>query len=544
MITIKQTIEKYYMIRDKKGNISHLIFNTAQNKFYEIFKDKYNNDIPVRLIVLKARQMGISTEVEALLSELSMTHHNRNALIVAHDSDSSSSIYKMTGLYYEELPEEIQPMVKYSNAKLLTFENPTQDPEEKRLNPGLRSSIKVSTAGSSGIARGSTVNYCHLSELAFWDDKALSELTGIFQSVPTLPRTMIIIESTANGYNHFKQLWDDAVSGRSDYTAVFLPWFIMEEYRMPYDGSPLSEEEEDLKKQFNLDNDQIQWRRYKIRNDCHNDLNSFRQEYPSTPDEAFILSGNPIFDGTAVMKALQNPFKEIAHGAFRYQCEGTEGRPLIWNFISDQNGPISIFKHPMPGHAYCLGSDTAGEGSDYFVSYVVDVSSGEIVAKYRAQTDEPLFVREIYCMGKYYNLAMIAIETNFSSYPTLKLQEFGYLNMYVREVEDTYQEKYSKRFGFKTTALTRPLIIANLQDIARDCLYKIKDRDLLNEMLSFVKENGKAQAATGMHDDCVMAAAITYWCKDQIPVPLTKEQKEAKEDKPADDLSGFLDYGG
>lgn len=539
MITIKETIERYFQIADKKGRIHPLKLNEAQQKVYEIFREAYNSDKPVRLIILKARQEGISTLIEAIMTELAITHHNRNALIVAHDSDSTSKIYKMTKLYYDKLPPEIQPMHKYNNTRELTFDNPSDDPEEKANNPGLNSSIRVSTAGSSGIGRGSTLQYCHLSELAFWDDRALSELTGIFQTVPSDPRTMIAIESTANGYNHFKQLWDDAVEGRSDYTPIFLPWFLMQEYRMPYDGTPLTEEEIALKKTFSLDNDQIAWRRYKIRNDCHNDINAFRQEYPSTPEEAFILSGSPIFNVEEILKASLHAFVVKRKGIFRYteKTSGEDaGRPQGLYFAEDPNGPVSIYQDPKKGHSYCIGSDTAGDGSDYFVSYVIDCNTGSIAAKYRCQTDEPLFVRQEYCLGKFYHNALLAIETNFSSYPTLKLQEYGYLNMYVREVQDTYQEKYTKRFGFKTTAITRPLIISNLQDLARDSIESIKDKDLLQEMLSFVKENGKPQAAPGMHDDCVMAAAIGYWCKSQVVIQTAKKTEENQDDKPADDI--------
>ena len=116
----------------------------------------------------------------------------------------------MAKLYYDELPPNLKPMVKYSNARLLDFQNPTQDVNEKQRNTGLRSSIRVATAGEKGVGRSETFNYMHLSELAFWDEKdgqtVQDQLTGLLQTIPN-GQSFLAIESTANGYNYFKSLW-------------------------------------------------------------------------------------------------------------------------------------------------------------------------------------------------------------------------------------------------------------------------------------------------------------------------------------------------
>lgn len=534
-LTIKEYIERYMMIQTKDGQLVPLHMNYAQNRLYSIFRDCYNADRPCKIIVLKARQLGISTETEAIISQLVMTHYFVNALIVAHNSDSSTHIYDMARRYYDNLPAPLKPMRKYSNAKELRFANP--DPHCADDNKGLRSSIRVATAGQSGVGRGQTFNYMHLSELAFWEEQdgqtVADQLTGLLQCLPQHGFSFLVIESTANGYNYFKNLWDMAENGESDFIPLFIPWYEMEEYRLEYHGEELSPDEEQLKKDFDLDNEQIMWRRYAIRNLCGNDIDKFRQEYPSTPEEAFIMSGSPVFDTEKCLERLKTVPEPVERGMFT----------SAGNFYEDRKGYTYVWEEPKRGHVYSIGADTAGEGSDWFVAYVLDKSEGgKMVAKYRAQTDEGLFVKQLYHLGYWYNYAMIAPETNFSSYPTMKLQEMGYLNMYVREQVDTWQARTQKKFGFRTTSLTRPLIIDMLVDVVREHIDLIVDSDFLHEALSFVKDEktGKPQAAEGCHDDCVMALAIAYYTMGQASMQVDSNPDITEY---SDDVMSFINFG-
>ena len=536
-ITLRQYIENYLKIQTKDGQLVTLKLNTAQNRLYDLFADAYDRDVPFKVIVLKARQLGISTVTEAIMSSLCMTNHFRNALIVAHASDSSTHIYNMAKRYYENLPKGLKPMQKYSNAKELRFENPAKDPPEELK--GLRSSIRVATAGQGGVGRSQTFNYMHLSELAFWEEQdgqtVADQLTGLLQTLPQHGFSMLVIESTANGYNYFKNLWDQAVAGESDYIPLFIPWFEMEEYRLPYHGEDLTEEEIALKAKFDLDNDQIMWRRYAIRNLCGNDLDKFRQEYPSTPEEAFIMTGSPVFDLQKVMARLEGVADPVYIGSFSE----------MGNFYEDSRGYTKIWETPLPGHTYAIGADTAGEGSDYFVAYVLDkTQGGKQVAQYRSNSDEQMFVKQIYWLGHYYNYAMIGSETNFSSYPVMKLQEMGYYNMYVREAVDTYTQRTQRKFGFRTTSLTRPLIIDMLKEVVAEHINLLNSKELLREMLSFVKnDKGKAEAASGTHDDCVMAAAISYFILPQAQSGVFFDDDDDTSILSEGELS-FINYGG
>jgi phage terminase large subunit len=133
------------------------------------------------------------------------------------------------------------------------------------------------------------------------------------------------------------------------------------------------------------------------------------------------------------------------------------------------------------------------------------------------QFDADQYTRQVYCLGKYYKDALIGIEANFDSYPLRELQRIGYTNQYVRQYQDTYTGKTEKRFGFKTTSLTRPTIISRLIAIVREECHKINDKDTLEELLTIVRnEKGRIEAPEGGHDDQLMGLAIAYEVREQV----------------------------
>jgi phage terminase large subunit len=166
---------------------------------------------------------------------------------------------------------------------------------------------------------------------------------------------------------------------------------------------------------------------------------------------------------------------------------------------------------------YCIGGDTAGEGSDYFTGHVLDARTGEQVAVLRHQFDADQYTKQMYCLGKYYKDALIGIEANFDSYPIMELQRLGYQKQYVREAQDTYTGKTEKRFGFKTTSLTRPTIISRLVEVVREHCNMIADKETLEELLTIVRnEKGRIEAPQGGHDDMMMGLAIAHHIREQV----------------------------
>jgi phage terminase large subunit len=157
-----------------------------------------------------------------------------------------------------------------------------------------------------------------------------------------------------------------------------------------------------------------------------------------------------------------------------------------------------------------------GEGSDYFVAQVLDNSSGRQVAVLHKQFDADEYTRQVYCLAKYYNDALVGIEANFDTFPIKYLEKLGYEKQFIRKREDNFTGKTNKSFGFKTDKITRPLILSELQAIVNDHVGLINDKTTLDEMLNFVKnEHGRAEAQQGSHDDLVMALAIAYYIRPQ-----------------------------
>lgn len=508
-INTKKYIEKYVKIRDKAGSIIDLKLNEPQQKLYDIIKQQRKEGKPVRIVILKARQMGFSTLVESILFKETATKWNINTGIVAHKEDSTTNLFNMSKRIYDNLPLEMKPSKKASNAKELIFDN--------QEGTGLKSKIKCMTAGAEGIGRSDTFNNLHISEYAFWPGNKKETLLGLMQSVPNLPNTIVIIESTANGYEDFKDIWDRAVNKESDFIPLFVGWNELEEYKMPYTNFKLTEEEQNLVDVYNLSLEQITWRRWCIANNCGGDINLFKQEYPLTPEEAFLLSGNAVFDKEALLMRLQTIPKPIHKGYFTYEYDGLRISEIKW--VNDSNGYIEIYNVPdSPEFTnYCIGGDTAGEGSDYFVGQVLDAKTGKQVARLRHQMDADLYTRQMYCLGKYYKDALIGIEANFDSYPIMELTRLGYTKQYVREHFDTFTGKLSKSFGFRTTSITRPTIISNLVQIVRESTELIQDKTTIEELLTIIRnEKGRIEAPEGGHDDLMMALAIAYHIREQV----------------------------
>ena len=232
------------------------------------------------------------------------------------------------------------------------------------------------------------------------------------------------------------------------------------------------------------------------------------------------ILGKTVFDARAIQKRLDTIPKPLKTGYFIYDYDGMKITNIRW--MNDKNGYINIYKVPNVPEItkYCIGGDTAGEGSDYFTGHVLDAKTGEQVAALKNQFDPDLYVKQMYCLGKYYKNALIGIEANFDSFPIRELQRLGYDNQYVREKIDEYTGKNEKKFGFKTTSITRSTIISNLIQIVREHCETINDKDTLEELLTIIRnEKGRIEAPEGGHDDQMMGLAIAHEVRTKVVFP-------------------------
>lgn len=514
---VGQYIEQFLKIRTKDGVLMPLIMNAPQRRLYEAMRLQWKSNKPVRIIILKARQMGFSTLTGAILFAITATNFNVETMIMAHKEESTANLFRMSQRFYEELPDPMKPMRKAANARELVFDKPSKSSSGK----GLGSRIRCATAGGKGVGRSSTLSCVHLSEFAFWPGEKLQTFAGLVQAVPDRPGTVIIIESTANGYDAFKEMWDAAVeaqrNGTDGYTPIFFAWYEMEEYRRPpLPGFQRTAEEEEMAQAFGLDDEQLAWRRWCIATNCGGDVDLFHQEYPSTPEEAFIATGQCVFDKKILILRREQVKTEIwERGRFRIEHD-ISGSVLSFEWEPEERGPVWIRKHPERRVPYVIGADTAGTGTDFFAGHVLDNRTGDQVAKIHHQFGERAFAEQLYCLGEYYNWALIGVETNYSTFPEVCLEELRYPRLYVRQRVDNFTGSLVNAFGFETTSKTRPLIIDGLKDVVKQAAETIHDFDTMGEMLTFVyDETWKGQAEEGKHDDLVMSLAIAHFIRSQ-----------------------------
>ncbi len=227
------------------------------------------------------------------------------------------------------------------------------------------------------------------------------------------------------------------------------------------------------------------------------------------------VTGKTVFPGKAVTTRLQEITKPLKKGYFEYDYDGARISNI--RFMEAEDGFISIYLPPEPGRPYVIGGDPAGEGSDSFILQCLDNIELRQAATFKRQKiDEDIYAQQAYCLGAYYNNALLALETNWSTYPVLELERLRYPKQYVRESFDNYTHAVRTSFGFRTDAKTRPVIIANLIKAVREDISFLNDRNTLEEMLTFVRsESMRPEAEAGAHDDCIMALAIALFARSQ-----------------------------
>lgn len=286
--------KKCLRIRTKDGKIDPFILNKAQQYIHERLEDQKSRTGKVRALILKGRQQGCSTYVGGRFYHQTTHNFGTQSFILTHALDATNNLFKMAQRFYQNTPELVRPAISTNNSKELIF-------------GVLDSGYKLGTAENKSVGRSATIQLFHGSEVAFWAN-AGEHAKGIMQAVPDTFNTEVILESTANGVgNYFHQQWQKAEAGLSDFIAIFVPWFWQTEYQrtIPEDWT-LTQNEEDLKLQYGLTDEQLAWRRYKIVDLSVNGIDgekAFNQEYPCNASEAFQLTGEDSYiDSALVMK--------------------------------------------------------------------------------------------------------------------------------------------------------------------------------------------------------------------------------------------------
>lgn len=511
----EKLIELCFVVVDKNQKTTPFFLNEVQKKFINTLnkaKEDYKNGIitDISLLVLKGRQQGFTTLVTAYQLACSITNRNFQGFTLADKSDNSETIFQNKAKFpHSQLPEVLKPTEKLNNRKQLLFEK-------------INSSWAVDTA-TKDVGRSRTINFFHGSECAFWKDGIAPIQAGLGEAFTK--DCIKIWESTANGYNDYQSMWESGA-----HINCFYEWWKTPEYQI----NLINEEEKQsfinninnktdwiwerlrwLRDEIHLKIEQLYWYFKKYQGYIDKDL--IKQEYPCSAEEAFLLPGKNVFDAEIIMRRIAQLKKPLKVGYFKYDYDGLKITNIRW--VNDRNGYIKIYQVPnVPKQTkYCIGGDTAGDGSDFYTGHVLDAKTGEQVAVLKREFDPDVYTKQMYCLGMYYGYALMSIEANFDSHPISELQRLGYENQYVREKIDEYTGKTEKRYGFKTTQLTRPTIIARLIEIVREHSELINDEDTLRELIKIIRnEKSRIEAPAGGHDDQMMGLAIAHQAREQV----------------------------
>ena len=533
-------------IVDKHGQLVPLAPNREQLRLLGWVNKQQRAGLPVRLIVLKARQVGVSTDIEALITALCQNVPHRVGEVYAHLDDSARTLFDMTKRYEENLPPgERKPLERSSRQELAWAE-----PHGSR--------ISVHTAGAarqdeeSRAGRAKTIHYLHLSEVPYWSDQAAT-LKALLQSVPYLPDTIVVLEATANGASgEFYERWNAAYDWQlkhpgdaTGYIPVFVSWLSASDYVLPLGAGetlePLDQEEERLQR-LDATPEQLKWRRQILRDQFNGDEDKFRQEYPATPEEAFQVSGRP-----AIPAKILEQHARTVRPAERYLVlnRGSSGEVGVYEATFAAETAWHVWADPEAGEDYTVAGDVPeGKSSDsadprsepdFATGCVLRRRDLAVVATFRAHIEPDYLGEQLCMMAERYNQAWASPEVNAAGMAALAIfQRRSYVRLYKRrQGVDSLAAEKEIAWGWKTTGNNRDeLIEAWIAYCRPDPIgewrerVQVFDARLLAEERTFVrKKSGKREHLAGAWDDLLFAAMIALQL--HLDCPRVREPRPA-----------------
>lgn len=488
------------------------VINHAQRQIVQQFNDSINDRRPARIIVLKARQIGVSTITEALMFSLAMMLNRMSGLVVSHEADSAAHLLAMTNHYWETWRFRDLYTIRHQSINNLRWDDNG-------------SGIRIATAKNVGAGRSRTIQFLHGSEVAFWPD-AVTLMTGLANSIPDTHPSFIVLESTANGIGgYFYDQWNAAVDGESDFTPLFFPWHQHPQYtatHLQLAGETdiasilgaLSDEERVLRA-LGISDERLIWRRWQIRNKLNNDVMKFHQEYPTTPEEAFVVTGHNVFP-EAELTTCYEPM-EPAQG---YLVE--EGGKV--RFQPSLDGPLAIYRWPGRDMTRCkymiAGDATRSITGDFSCAQVLNRRTWEQVAVFRKKIDPVSFGDQMTLLGRYYNYAILCPEIQGAGDATIsRLISLQYPFLFEHRKAEKIPGQPETVYGWWSGVRAKQEAVGNLLKVVVDGGsgaggIVIHDHKTYQEMRAYVSDDkgGFKNGASEKHDDTVTALAIAMTC--------------------------------
>lgn len=442
-------LESFCRIKGKTPGMQPFILNEAQKDLFNTLRKSH------RTIILKARQIGFSTAVTGFFYHKTITTPGTNTALIGYNTELVTELLDKVKTFWRTTPESIRPQIKYNSKHEISF-------------PAIDSKILV-LPSSENVGRGYTIHNVLATELAFWD-KAEEKMLAIENAVPK--NGSIVIESTPNGVgNLYHRMWMARDNG---YDKKEYGWW------------------------WGYNEEEIGNLERRINNPM-----KFAQEYGLE----FLSAGRLVFPQKVIKRMLLN---DVLNVGDKVKLEG--GKEGI---VRETTDGLRIYKEPVPGGLYIFGVDVAEgvTGGDYSTVIVWDRKTGEEVAFYRGHVAPDRFGVLLAKWGKMFNNALMVVEINNHGLTTITtLKNEMYPQLYFRPAKfDTMGTKWSDRIGWKTTKVTRPLMIDDLAEALRERSVTIHSREILDEMLTFIFDGGNNMVPQeGFHDDCIFGAAIGF----------------------------------
>lgn len=436
--------------------VMRLALNGPQRKVQAALAKMRAAGRPPRVITLKARQPGISTYACGLNLVTKLTQPYAQTITVAHLEDAAEKLFRREKFMVDRLPDAVRPKLKIDRKGELLF----QYVQCRDGQVPLGSTGATGWATGKEIWRGMTIHGCHLSEFAFFGLPASDVLLGVLQSVPKSPDSYVVIESTANGMgNPFQEEYARAETGESGFSPVFIGWYELPDAVAPVPpGFALDDDERDIAAEFGLTLAQMAWRRNTLYTDCQGNEDLFKQEYPSTAAEAFLVTGRPAFP-VPVLRRMHEKALKVEPRRGRLDMTQDDVRRQL---VVRQDGELAIWKWPQEGHLYVIGADPSGgfEGGDYAAAAVLDRTTHEIVAVWHGLMSPIQFAHALMDLGQFYLGAMLAPEITGGHGLSVveECRARGYYNLYQWQRLDRVKNTTTNFLGWMTTHYTRPLL--------------------------------------------------------------------------------------
>lgn len=503
--------------------------NTPQRSMLQMLEADRRDGLPLRVILLKARQWGGSTLTQMYMAWMQTVRHtNWHSAICAHNKTAAANIRGMFTKLLQKYPKDLWEGEK--DAKFVPFEGCT----DVRTINGRDCRVSIGSSERPDALRGGDYAMVHLSEAAFLVStpsrpaRALAQ--AVCSSVPLVPETLVVVESTARGIgDYFHTEWLRSKNGESDKNAIFVPWFEVDFNSIPTDEpmkilANLTPYEKKLWRQ-GCTSARINW--YRRRSREYSDKDALHSEFPSNDIEAFASSQSMVFSPVHV---------EHLRSACVIPPRKGEIDSSAQRFIDDETGRLKLWEKPTPNSRYVVAVDVGGRSpkSDWSVISVMEADSEcpRVCAQWRGHIDHDLLANKSANIARFFNNALLVIESN-----TYETDDFGssvdsnlfilnrlaesYPNLYRRVTYDRISNAQTTRIGFHTNRATKTMLISGLIEAVREGMYIERDTDACNELLTYeVSDRGVFSAKQGHNDDILMTRAIALHViknREQIP---------------------------